>query len=181
MIRIETLTEITNRNLDYVKQLYVSSFPPDERRGFDELLRLIQECPRLTFNLIVKGDVPVGFLICWKLDDFIFLEHFAVDHHLRGRGIGQEVIRTWLSTLALPVVLEVEMPVHADQRRRVEFYQRLGFELYNVEYWQPPYSSDKRPVKMLLMGHGGIDVVGRLEIIKSALGKEVYFILKSGM
>jgi Acetyltransferases len=174
MIQIETLTAITDCYLEFVEELYNSSFPPEERRNFDELLRLCQNESRQAFNLIVKGGSPAGFLITWNLDEFIFLEHFAVDHHLRGRGIGKESIRLWLSGQHLPVVLEVEPPVHADQKRRILFYEQLGFLLYEVEYWQPPYSPEKNAVRLFLMSYGEIDVVKKLDGITAKLKQFVY-------
>ena len=174
MIQIETLTTITDCYQEFVEQLYISSFPPEERRNFKDLMHLCQSESRQTFNLIVKGGKPVGFLISWHLDDFVFLEHFAVDHHLRGRGIGKESIRLWLSMQQLPVVLEVEPPVHADQKRRISFYEQLGFRLYNVDYWQPPYSPEKSAVRLLLMGYGDIDVIKQLDAVTGKLRQIVY-------
>jgi len=174
MIQLVTLKVITDCYIDYLQQLYISSFASDERRNFEDLLLLCQNNPRHTFSLIVKSEVPVGFLISWQLDDFVFIEHFAVDHHLRGRGIGKDVIRLWLTQQSLPVVLEVEPPVHADQKRRILFYKQLGFRLYDIEYWQPPYSPEKQSVKMQLMSYGDIDVENQLTSIITQLRGYVY-------
>ena len=174
MIQLEVLTEITDCYNSFVKELYESTFPADERRNWDDLLTLCRSNPAHTFNLILKGEKPAGFLISWQLEDFVFMEHFAVDHHLRGRGIGKEVIRLWLSRQDSPVLLEVEPPVHADQKRRIVFYEQLGFRLHDVEYWQPPYSPDKHVLPMKLMSYGNLDVESRFAEIKRVLQSVVY-------
>lgn len=174
MIHLEIIKSITDCYQGFVERIYNESFPPDERRNYAELTDLCENNPRHTFNLIVKGEDPVGMLISWHFSEFSFIEYFAVDHHLRGRGIGKEVIRLWLSQQSLPVVLEVEPPIHALQQRRIAFYEQLGFRLWHVDYEQPPYSREKHPVKLLIMSYGDIDVEKRLSEIKRVLHTEVY-------
>ncbi len=174
MIQVKVIKSITDCYPGFVERIYNESFPPDERRNYAVLVDLCVNNPKHTFNLIVKGEIPVGMLVSWRFSDFLFLEHFAVDHHLRGRGIGKDAIRLWLSSQSLPVILEVEPPIHNLQQRRINFYEQLGFRLWNVDYEQPPYSREKNPVRLLLMSYGDIDVGERLEEIKRILHKEVY-------
>ena len=71
----------------------------------------------------------LGFLNFWELSDFVYLEHFAVDKNLRGKGLGSELIRKLSEICAgKTIVLEAEPPeLNEFSSRRIEFYRRLGF------------------------------------------------------
>ena len=49
-------------------------------------------------------------------------------------------MKQFLVFCGTPVVLEVEMPTDEMSKRRIGFYERLGFELDNQVYHQPPYA-----------------------------------------
>lgn len=53
-----------------------------------------------------------------------------------------------------PVVLEVEMPTEEMSKRRIGFYERLGFVLDHHVYFQPPYRKGEAFLEMRLMTHG---------------------------
>ena len=48
------------------------------------------------YSIIVKrnysGDIQ-GFISCWDLTDFKYIEHFAVDKNQRGNNIGGKMIK----------------------------------------------------------------------------------------
>lgn len=106
--------------------------------------------------------------------DLIFLEHFAVMEALRGKGIGAQLMSR-LKELTSPamIVLEVEPPKGEIERRRIAFYQRLGFYLNDGDYFQPDfYGSDFRlPLK--LMSTEPMDEA-RFEEVKSFIHKSAY-------
>ena len=54
--------------------------------------------------------------------------------------------RTW-------ELYESAFPADEMKRRRVGFYQRLGFALNAHHYMQPPYTEGGSPVPLLLMTH----------------------------
>ena len=54
-----------------------------------------------------------------------------------------------------PLVLEVEMPDNELAQRRIGFYQRQGFQLWDeCPYEQPPYHPEDESLPMYLMVHG---------------------------
>ena len=54
----------------------------------------------------------------------------------RNGGIGAEAMKQFLAFCGTPVVLEVEMPADEMSKRRIGFYERLGFKLDNHVYHQ---------------------------------------------
>lgn len=142
---------IRNENDLYsIKDLYVNSFPPNERREFDKVKFQILKPENEIFKILL-GDIVVGFISIWNFSDFVFIEHFAVKQELRGQGIGSDVINQITSKINKPFVLEVEPPTEEFSIKRVNFYKRLGFRLVDKLYMQPSYDGVKPEVELRLM------------------------------
>ncbi len=73
-----------------------------------------------------------------------------------------------------PVVLEVEMPTDALSKRRIGFYERLGFVLDHHTYFQPPYRSGEAFLEMRLMTYGELNLERSFERLKAILYQNVY-------
>ena len=72
-------------------------------------------------------DRYVGFITGWLFDGYTYVEHFAIDPAASNGGIGAEAMKQFLVFCGTPVVLEVEMPTDEMSKRRIGFYERLGF------------------------------------------------------
>ena len=69
------------------KRLYEESFPLSEQRTeFQQKMAFESERYRLVCH--EENNVLVGFISYWDFDNFIYIEHFAVNKDLRGRGYG---------------------------------------------------------------------------------------------
>lgn len=156
-----------------LKSLYHDSFPPDERRDWNELLQLTHH-PHFNLCCIIDSEVPVGLITLWQWPEFTFIEHFAIDHAFQGRGIGSKVLNHLKEDACSKIILETEEPDSYDAKRRIAFYNRLGFHACSEEYFQPPYSLDKKAVKMLLMSYPNTITKKEFLTIRSKLYKEVY-------
>ncbi|NDV68484.1 N-acetyltransferase [Dysgonomonas sp. 25] len=168
--------DINNPNeLSFVEKLYTESFPHSERRPLDRMLELYADSDKFVIQVIVKDDIQIGFLTFWHLSDFTFAEHFAIAPEARNEGVGGEVMKSFMAEQTMPIVLEVELPTTLIADRRIGFYQRLGYKLWeSVSYYQPPYHAGYNPIAMYLMSFGEIDVAERFMSIKEELYTEVY-------
>ena len=158
----------------FMERLITQSFPIDEYRDLHELRRISENNPNFYNNVVYDGDRLVGIITYWDLGKFYYVEHFAVDPEMRNGGYGMSIMATLLSTMQLPVVLEVERPTEEMAKRRIGFYQRCGFTLWNQDYVQPPYRAGGNPVDLLLMVHGALDEIQDFDHIKKKIHKEVY-------
>ena len=79
-----------------------------------------------------------------------------------------------MQLLKRPIVLEVERPIEEMAKRRISFYQRQGFTLWEKDYSQPPYKPGDDFLPMYLMVHGELDCEKDFETIKKRIHKEVY-------
>ncbi len=160
--------------LDKVEVTYIKSFPQEERRAFSLVRDLIDSNPYFNVYVFIKGDDYVGFITIWQLDGFDYVEHFAIDPAARNGGIGGKALQSFLDFSEKPIVLEVESPEDEMSRRRIGFYERLGFILDDNHYLQPPYREGDSWLKMFLMSCGEIDLTTSFEKVRDSIYSHVY-------
>ena len=163
--------------LKSVEKVYIESFPLIERRKFENV-KILLEKDDVPFKMIVATEDGVlqGFLSYWEFDGFRYIEHFAVDEHLRGNGIGSGLLEYFIKECdKTPILLEVEIPESSDDaRRRVDFYMRHSFILWRlVKYMQPPYDGGNDSLEMRLMTLQVNDKV-KVEQMGEVVKREVY-------
>lgn len=116
-----------------------------------------------------------GFAILWDLADFCYLEHIAIDSAHRGNGLGGELLTKAAATISKPLIFEVEHPTDEISKRRIAFYERFGYHLYqNFKYEQPSYDGIKPSVPMLIMAKESNYSEQRLQYIADKLRAIVY-------
>lgn len=135
-----------------VIELYEAAFPEEERRPLPAQQRLLEEGALQLLEVMESGRFT-GFVFCWALTDFTFIEHFAIDPAKRGQGTGTKVI-TLLFERFGRLVLETELPHTENAQRRIRFYEALGFGAFTTSYLQPPYREGWAPFPLILMQKG---------------------------
>ncbi len=148
-----------------IRDIYEESFPSDERRDLESQIKLLDN-KRYDFKAIYENNSLIGLIACWDLEDFLFIEHFAIKKELRGKGIGTNLLKQYINKKR--VVLEVEQSKSELNNRRIKFYERLGFYLNYYDYIQPSYGKNKKPVPMYLMTFPDkLDNIGFLSLKKN--------------
>jgi len=145
--------KLTNGSLpafSFIKELYEEAFPIQERRDWASLLGLLNH-QDMQVDLLVAEESPVGFIIWWKIQDWRFVEHFAISSEVRGKGYGAEVMRYYLDVFEGKMLLEVEPAITLDNCRRISFYEKMGLSLIDVAYRQPSYIEKDLSYPMHLM------------------------------
>jgi GNAT superfamily N-acetyltransferase len=160
-MKLEKLNLLNQSEIAFMENLYTESFLEAERRPIDRMLRIYEENKdKFSILIAIQDNHRVGFFTYWNLGEFIFAEHFAISPDFRSGGYGSKVINLIMENTTQPIVLEVEPPVSHWAERRVVFYERLGFKLWNeVEYRQPSYHQDGKSYPMKLMSVRDIDLV----------------------
>lgn len=171
------LTDIKTNHPHYsfVERLFLDAFPESERRPVDAQRHNVDTNEAFHCYLLTEDDdCPIGFITVWQLDGFYYAEHFAVDPALRNGGYGSRVMQRLLQELALPVVLEAEVPTDDLSRRRVGFYERQGFRVWDKDYVQPPYRPGGEPLPLYLMVANETDSMPSVEAVRRAIYQKVY-------
>jgi len=152
--------------------IYESSFPPEERRDLQSQ-KSILKCDHYHVIPLRDDGNTVGFIAYWRLPDLVFVEHLAIKNGMRGKGYGTKAIKQ-LTAKYPSVVLEVEKPTTQEAKRRISFYQHLGFHLNQYSYMQPPYDAKKQPVPLLLMTYPHQVDAAEFSLIRHTLYSTVY-------
>jgi ribosomal protein S18 acetylase RimI-like enzyme len=147
-IELERIQSADHKYIPDLLNLYLDAFPREERRELNVLVAMLDE-NEMYFAAIMHGSVPVGLVIYWIFDGFLYVEHLAVRHEHRGKGIGGAILKM-LREKGDPVMLEVEIPHDEASLQRVHFYNRSGFNQLPVEYFQPPYREGESVLPMML-------------------------------
>ena len=95
---------------DSFTNLYLAAFPPEERRDADAVFDMARSRPEFACHALRLDGAFAGLLTAWHLEGFDYVEHFAVEPHLRGRNLGGDAIDAFVALHDRPVVLEVEPP-----------------------------------------------------------------------
>ena len=176
MITLQPIT-IFHRHYRFVEELLHSAFPKNERRD-DELQRTYTEKNKKFHCLLIRNaETPVGLLTYWDLNEFVYVEHFAIHESMRNNGLGSQAMKAFLQGMDRPVVLEVEIPRRKGDlpHRRISFYRRLGISPRRMPYRQPPYRKGDDWLPMKLMSTGATTRWMRIaEKVRDTIHREVY-------
>lgn len=98
------------------------------------------------------NDQIVGIMSFYQHDDFRFIDYFAIDGSLKGKGMGSKMFQYFINLDDKMVILEVEHPEDEQSKRRIAFYQRNGLYLNDqFEYFVPPVRNLKHRLYFHLM------------------------------
>lgn len=120
------------------KALYTISFPIFEQRTEVQQEKAFC-CPHYFLSAYTENEVFVGFIGHWEFDSYIYIEHFAIDQTLRGKGHGSKILTDFINKNSKIVLLEIDPVMDDISAARLRFYQRCGFHSNNYTHTHPPY------------------------------------------
>lgn len=140
--------------------LYQVAFPESERFSDDQiLLNLIDNNRFLHFNAIYEDEELAGLFMYWALEELYYVHFLAVYPEMRNRKIGKKVLDWIAENFKKPVFLEVDDPKDEICVRRINFYERNGYQVLakNPELL---YKARERSCKLWLMGNRPVEALG---------------------
>ncbi len=150
-MKLQRITTAYDQTWEVLLPLYQTSFPIEERRTEQDLLYTVEHCPEMHCNAIYQQNQVVGMCLYWLLDGFVYLEHFMILPSHRGQGIGSWVLQQLALSTTLPRILEVEPATTPLTHRRVELYQRNGYQIVSKDYYQESYRKGEQGIALWLM------------------------------
>ncbi|MDO8898836.1 MAG: GNAT family N-acetyltransferase [Bacteroidales bacterium] len=150
LIKISNASEI---DFDAISALYISAFPSDERREIDVLKKMINHHSEMAFYVISLNEHFAGFLILWHFEKFLYVEHLAIKDDLRNNGIGKKIFALMKQIFIGTILLEVEPPLDELSKRRIGFYEGVGFRVVLKKYLQPAYAKNKKSIPMWVLSN----------------------------
>lgn len=153
MIQRKNISTIKDPLFQFCWELYRAAFPENERRGLDYHIETMSK-EQFHCDVVLDNDEPIGILFWWDLGEFTFVEHLATIPTVRGKGYGSQILNKLISSGEKPILLEVEHPCNEICRRRIKFYERIGFVLNHYPYYQLSFKQIKgEPLSLLVMTH----------------------------
>lgn len=159
---------------DQVYDIMKQSFPEAEYREYSQQLKLLSNSRYLLLTEKNEQNEVIAFLAGWEFETFRYVENIAVSPGIRGGGIGKRLMERFMKRSALPIVLEVELPEDSLKRRRIGFYERLGFHLEEAAYVQPPLRAGQQPLSLRIMSYPEHLTPSQFEEVRDVLYREVY-------
>ncbi|WP_071145589.1 GNAT family N-acetyltransferase [Bacteroides ihuae] len=157
MIEIARIKTTDVEKYNYMENLLVESFPREEYRELDELRKYTDNYSNFHNNIIINERISIGLITFWNFGNFSYIEHFAIDPQQRNGGYGKKVLSHLCTQLNCPIVLEVEQPITEIAKRRINFYEKIKFTIWDREYYQPAYRIEDSSIPMYLMEYGNLD------------------------
>ena len=182
MMQLRVLDEAQIRKL-HAEQMH-RDFPPSELKGVASILALRERDEYDVLAAELNGKMVAYALIFRpKEGRALLLDYLAVEPHLRGRGLGTQllgILCAYYSDMADALMIECERPKTAPDiekaRRRIRFYQRGGAMLTDVRIWlfDVEYSILVMPCKEKTMEVQGDWAAIMLGMYESMLPKAMY-------
>ncbi len=149
-MEIKKIESVEDKIFGEAWKIYRESFPEDEQRELESQKKIFGKAGH-SFCAAYAGTELCGLLETWDFPEFAFIEHIAIREDLRCRGLGTQLLSNFAKNCGKMALLETDRPETEIARRRIRFYEKIGFQLNRHDYVQPPYSPRKKPVKMYLM------------------------------
>lgn len=151
MIQVR-LNNISDNYFNKAWELYEHAFPPEERRLLSTQTHIMKKS-NYHFDVLMDKNEFIGFLLWWDFKTLKYVDHFATSTQQRNKGFGKLILENFIEDSNKPILLEVELPNSSINKRRIKFYERIGFKL-NQHYYEVPASrKDQKPLQLLLMSY----------------------------
>ena len=131
-------------------QLYEDAFPIEERRLLEDQSLVLQN-EQYHFDAIIDNNQFMGFILWWEFNTNRYIDHFATAVAQRNKGLGKAILSNFIKSSSKPIILEVELPICNLNKRRIQFYENVGFKLNQHPYKMPPLRKEQPAVELLLM------------------------------
>ncbi|WP_106828040.1 GNAT family N-acetyltransferase [Parabacteroides pacaensis] len=132
------------------KDLYKTSFPIFEQRT-EEQQKLAFSKDQYHLDCYQEENRFIGFIGYWRFKDYIYIEHFAIDTTLRGKGYGSTVLKNFIQEKNKRVLLEIDPVTDPISAARLRFYQACGFYPNVHIHTHPPYRKGFTPHSLIVL------------------------------
>ncbi len=164
-----------DNEFNQIFDIMAEAFPESEYRSYEEQKKLLLKDFYKIISYKDKGNNVIAFMSYWQFNDFAFVEHLAINKDYRGKGIGSKLLREFIENNEKKlVILEVELPRDEISRKRIRFYEKLGFNLNLYPYEQLPLRIEFNNIPMYIMSYPRKINESEFMEIKAKLHRDVY-------
>lgn len=168
---------ITPKTFDRAHAILDEAFPPSEIKSKDDIHSLFEKGTIKLYGDFEQNQL-LGVIMIWVFDqeNLVYISNFAIDKNVRGQGIGSkmlaEIVALYPSQI---IILEVEVPYDEISYKRIKFYERNNFVLYDKNsFLQPQISAKVNETPLYLMSYGRPLDDEQYSHVKDSLFKHAY-------
>lgn len=154
------------------EKLYAHSFPIFEQRTPEQQAQAFASA---NYHLTgyVENQSFMGFIAYWEFPDYLYIEHFAINGHERGKGYGSQILNSFVTDKPKTVLLEIDPPIDEISTARLRFYQKCGFYQNPYSHIHPPYRKEYKGHSLRVLTTGTPLSAERYEQFKNDLTQQV--------
>ena len=89
------------------KRLYSQSFPIFEQRTETQQEYAFNNENYHLIGYCFKGSF-IGFISFWEFKDYLYIEHFAINNEIRGKGYGSTILNKFIKSTPKTILLEID-------------------------------------------------------------------------
>lgn len=138
-----------------LRTLYDRSFPAYEKRTDAHQIKALSD-DRYYLLSFLEDDKLVGFFGYWSFADYLYIEHYAINTDIRGKGYGTQLLKQLLAETEKTVILEIDPVIDDISAKRLRFYQNLGFVENHYTHSHPAYQAQFQPHSLKVLSHDSI-------------------------
>ncbi|MCD7972016.1 MAG: GNAT family N-acetyltransferase [Candidatus Azobacteroides sp.] len=150
MITFSEIKDMNNEWWNKFIRIYSTSFPVYEQRSIIQQETAFMN-PRYHLFFTHKEDKIQAFISFWDFDEYIYIEHFAVNQELRGQHIGSETLVAFKEKVGKRILLEIDPVTDEISRKRLSFYEKLNFKVNPYIHLHPPYDPAYPPHELVVL------------------------------
>ena len=143
---------ISDNHFKKAWKIYEDAFPIEERRLLNQQINVMKES-NYHFDIMIDKNELIGILLWWDFETLRHIEYFATSTKHRNKGFGKQILENFMNDNDKPILLEVELPYSTINKRRIKFYERIGYKLNQHYYEVPPFIEGNNPLQLLLMSY----------------------------
>ncbi len=132
------------------QNLYHTSFPLFEQRSKAQQKEAFQN-DKYKLLAFTENETFLGFISYWSFGTYCYIEHFAVNTDLRGKGYGSHLLGTFIQSIDKIVLLEIDPITDDVSEARLRFYKRCGFYENPYPHKHPAYRHEFRPHPLIVL------------------------------
>mgnify|MGYP001028533630 CR=1 FL=1 len=131
-------------------EIYTISFPVYEQRNPKQQKEAFSDS---RYHLIAKIEEEkfISFIAYWEFENYIYIEHLAVNPELRGQNKGSELLKDFADIMSKTIILEIDPLTDEISRKRLVFYEKLGYKTNPYKHFHPPYDKSYTPHQLVVL------------------------------
>jgi GNAT superfamily N-acetyltransferase len=134
-----------------VDALYESAFPLHEKRQPQAKASALGH-DGYALQAWFDGEQFIGMIGAWSFEGYTYIEHLAVNGQLRAQGYGKRMLGQFLQMHPL-TVLEIDPLTSEIARKRLRFYQSLGFHANDFAHFHPSYHAGLADHELIVLSY----------------------------